>query len=48
MSESKEIVSVDSEQTIQVSLRAYTKILSHVVQYPYTAVNGVLLSTGGQ
>ena len=29
---------------VQLSLRAYAKILSHVVQYPYTAVNGVLLA----
>eukprot|EP00116_Pleurobrachia_bachei_P009202 sb/3469464/ len=32
---------------VQLSLRAYAKILSHVVQYPYTAVNGVLLTVAG-
>ena len=32
------------EQPIQISLRAYAKILCHVVQYPYTAVNGILLT----
>ena len=32
---------------VQLSLRAYAKILSHVVQFPYTAVNGVLLTVAG-
>ena len=27
---------------IQLSLSAYTKILCHVMQYPYTAVNGII------
>lgn len=38
MSETKEV---------QVSLCAYTKILCHVMQYPHTAVNGVLLTSEG-
>lgn len=29
---------------VSISLKAYAKLLSHVVQYPYTAVNGVLLT----
>lgn len=33
---------------IQVSLTAYSKLLCHVMQYPYTSVNGVLLAPTSQ
>lgn len=30
---------------VKVSSRAYTKIILHAAKYPYTAVNGILLSS---
>jgi len=38
---------MSDKKDIQLSLSAYTKILCHVMQYPYTAVNGILLTGEG-
>ncbi|XP_063674736.1 ER membrane protein complex subunit 9-like [Bolinopsis microptera] len=38
---------MSEKKDIQLSLSAYTKILCHVMQYPYTAVNGILLTKEG-
>ena len=37
-----------NKEDVQISLAAYAKLLCHVTQYPYTAVNGILLAPSTQ